>query len=83
MYKASPEKAMYMLYSRLAYPTRYYYYTKNIGRSHSWISKVFNGSVKHIYRDQKDLIHWRPQLNDYNEIYQYARHLEEAGWGEG
>ena len=68
MYKASLEKAMYTLCSRLAYPTRYYHHTKNIGRSRSWISKGFNGPVERIYRDWHDLIHWRPQLNDYTEL---------------
>ena len=74
---------MYTLCNRLAYPIQYYYYTKNIGRSILWISKVFNGSIERIYGDQKDLIHWRPQLNNYNELYRYSRHLGEAGWGKG
>ena len=74
---------MYTLCSRLAYPTRYYHHTKNIGRSRSWISEVFNSSVERIYRDWHDLIYWRPQLNDYTELSRYARYLGEAGWGEG
>ena len=74
---------MYTLCNRLAYLTRYYYYTKNIGRSISWISEVFNGSMERIYGDWKDLIHWRPQLNDYNELCRYSRYLGGAGWGEG
>ena len=74
---------MYTLCNRLAYPTRYYHHTKNIGRSISWISEVFNGSMERIYGDWKDLIHWRPQLNNYNELCRYSRYLGEAGWGEG
>jgi oxalate decarboxylase/phosphoglucose isomerase-like protein (cupin superfamily) len=51
IYKASFKKAIYTLCSRLIYPTQYYHYAKNIGRGCLWILEVFNGLVKHIYRD--------------------------------
>jgi hypothetical protein len=83
LYKASPEKAMYILCSRLAYLTRYYYHMKNIGCSILWISEVFNSLIERIYHDWKDLIHWRLQLNDYNKLLRYKQHLRKARWGKG
>ena len=68
LYKASPEKAMYTLCSRLTYLIQYHHHTQTIGRGIVWISEVFNSLVEQIYRDWKDLIHWRPQLNDYEEL---------------
>jgi DDE superfamily endonuclease len=82
-YRASPEKALYVLLSRLAYPARYYSHTKEFGRSISWHSEVFLGGVELVYELWSDLIHWRPQLDDYEQLQRYAQRMGDAGWGGG
>jgi hypothetical protein len=49
----------------------------------SYHSEVFNGAVELLYQRWSELIHWRPQLNDYNVLKRYADAIGAAGWGRG
>ncbi|KAK5111819.1 hypothetical protein LTR85_011717 [Meristemomyces frigidus] len=80
-YVASPKKALYFLCRRLVYPSRYY--SLSIGRGHSWMSHVTNGTVALLIEYFGEMIKWWPPLNDYNTLRRYATKLGEAGHGQG
>lgn len=67
----------------MAYPTRYYHHTKEIGRGIAWLSSVYNGCISRVYERWGDMIHWRPQLNDYEYLERYAGAMQSCGFGAG
>lgn len=80
-FKASPVKALYLVCQRMAYPGRYY--SLRLGKHHSWLSNVFNGTVELLYKQWRDHLKWWPALNDIATLERYGRIAGEAGHGGG
>ena len=68
----SPQIACCVLLRRLAFGCRWIDLCELFGRSHSWLSTVFNCVVSYLNKTFGWLLNWHPRLRSYNRLYCFA-----------
>lgn len=85
-YKPDNEVALCIFLNKMAFPRLYRDMSDRFGRSASYLSSVFNDVAIHLLRTFGELLKWRPALNSYRKLKEFAKAINTAGceyaiWG--
>lgn len=85
-YKPSPELAICIFLTRLAYPLRLHDIIQSYGRSQAFISSICTDIVIHITRRFKSLLEWDPDRLTVAKLQEFADVIEQRSgadriWG--
>ena len=77
-YQCPPEVALCIVCYKLSWPNRIFNMTYLFGRSHAWISTVYNDTIAHLSRRYRPMLRWHP-LYTKEKAEHFAEILDKHG----
>jgi hypothetical protein len=63
----------------MSYPRQYIDLAERFGKSPAWLSNVYNDIATHLAATFADVLRWRPALNNYHKLADFAKAIEQSG----